>query len=116
MVNFFGTKHKTTVKKPKESSIFGKKGYMLRKTLLWKLGNSPTKIPGTGKWYNRQKLKKEMGELFSPKRYGQDISEEEAKEVIKKLNQSYYRASWQEKVEITRKIKWLRKNLNIPKK
>lgn len=118
MVNIFGTKPKPSTKsnKSQKKSVFGKKGYMQRSTLLWKLGNSPTKIPGTNKWYNRQQLRKELRGLFDSRRYGHDISEKEAKEVIRKLNESYYRAGWQDKVKITRKIKWLRKNLNIPKK
>jgi len=115
MVNIFDTKSKSHSKSQK-GSVFGKKGYMSRRQLLWKLGSGSTKIPGTNKWYDRQQLKKELGGLFDSRRYGQDISEKEAKEVIRRLNQSYYRAGWQDKVRITRKIKWLRKNLNIPKR
>lgn len=115
MVNIFGTKPKSSAKSQKRS-VFGKKGYMSRRQLLWKLGSGSTKIPGTNKWYERKQLRKELGELFDSKRYGQDISQKEAREVIRKLNERYYRVSWQDKVKITRKIKWLRKNLNIPKK
>ena len=116
MFNIFGTKYKPTTKKLQKGSVFGKKGYMSRRQLLWKLGSGSTKIPEANKWYNRQQLRKELRELFDSRRYGQNISEKEAKEVIRRLNASYHWAGWQDKVKITSKIKWLRKNLNIPKR
>lgn len=69
------------------------------------------KIPGTSKWYNKEKTKKFLGELFSSKKYGSDITVKEAKKVLKRLKEKRNSQGWPEKFKTARRIKWLEKGL-----
>jgi hypothetical protein len=94
---------------PKQD-FFGKKEYVSRIELRQKLRQAPSKFSGSGRRYTAQERVKVEKEMFGNK-YGNYITRGEYKDRIRKLEKERYTAKKNsEKIEINKKIKFL-KNL-----
>ena len=92
-----------------EESFFGKKGYLTRLQLREKLRKDTGKIPGSAKWYTRRERESIEKESFG-KDYGEYITPQEYHYRIKQLNKDKFKAkSAKEKLDIDRKIRYLKK-------
>lgn len=97
------------MEKPRQD-FFGKKGYVSRVELRQKLRQAPSRFQGSGRRYTREERVKMEKEMFGNK-YGNYISSQEYKNRIRKLEKErYLTKKSNEKIEINKKIKFL-KNL-----
>ena len=107
MIN--SSQNKASGKTPQED-FFGKKGYVSRPELREKLKKAPSKIPSIGKGYTWQERVNMERETFG-KEYKSHITRQECRFRIRKLRNEAFRAeTGKEKLEINRRIKYL-KNL-----
>ena len=107
MVN--SSQNKIPGKNPKED-FFSKSGYLSRIEFREKLRKAPSKVPGSRKWYTRQERVNMEKEIFG-KKYGTHITRQECRYRLRKLRNEAFRTKiGKEKLEINRRIKYL-KNL-----
>jgi len=89
-------------------SLFEEKKEIPRRELRERLRKAPGRVPGSSRFYvrrEREALEKEFG-----KKYGSYISEPEYKKRLWELRRERYKAKTSaEKLEIDRKIRYLRK-------
>lgn len=105
MIN--SSKNKIPKEKPKED-FFGEKGYLSRIELREKLRKAPPKVPGLGKWHTRQERVNMEKEIFG-KEYKSHITRQECRYRLRKLRNEGFRAkTGKEKLEINRRIKYLK--------
>lgn len=91
-----------------EEDFFGKKGYVSRLELREKLRKAPSKVSGLGKWYTRRERVNMEKEIFG-KEYKDHITRQECRYRIRKLRNEGFRAkTGKEKLEINRRIKYLK--------
>ena len=97
----------------KGKGFFGRKGYLSREELRWKLIKDSGEIPGSGCFYTEDQRIRLEKELFG-KEYGTYITQEEFKKRLVRLEKEKDAAQTErEKIEIDRRIRYLKKFLSF---